>query len=94
MNEQTLPIIKGSITIDPSDPEVIKILSMFTFQCGPIAHIFQKAGYPIPTHAEEEQAYVIAWCLALYQTHGNDWRKVGDETLKALKQSQPPQETP
>jgi hypothetical protein len=86
---KTLPIIEGEITIDPKDPEVIKILSMLCLSCGPIAHIFQRAGYPIPTHAEEEQAHVMAWCLALYKQHGTEWRKVGDEQLKELNTATP-----
>ena len=55
--------------------------------CGPIAHIFQKAGYDIPTHAEEEQAWVIMWMLSKYQEHGENWRAKADEEIKAVRDS-------
>ncbi len=83
----SLPLVTGPITIDPNDPEVLGILSKMCFTCGPIAHIFQKAGYPIPTHAEEEQAHIILWMLGLYRDHGDDWRTKGDAQLRAMKKA-------
>lgn len=82
---KTLPILPGPITIDPADPVVVEILSFICIQCGPIAHIFQKAGYPIPTHAEEEQAHVLLWFLALYRDHGKEWKLEGQKELNRLK---------
>lgn len=89
----TLPIIPGPITIDPADPEVITILSTLCFRAGPVASIFRKAGYPIPTHAEEEQAHVIAWQLAIYQKHGAYWRVKANEELKEILNAAAPQES-
>lgn len=81
---KTLPIVPGKLTFDASDPEVQWILSRMIFTTGPIAHIFQKAGYPIPQHAEEEHAHVTLWMLARYQEHGADWRKKCDVELASL----------
>jgi hypothetical protein len=85
--QKTLPIISGTITIDPSDLEVQWILSRICLACGPIAHIFQRAGYPIPKHAEEEQAQVLLWMLAMYQQHGAGWKAEGDKQLRALNEA-------
>jgi hypothetical protein len=85
MSSPTLPIIPGELHIDPADPEVQRILGTVCFIAGPIAHIFQKAGYPIPTHAEEEQAHILLWMLALYQKYGaQEWRAKGDEELRGI----------
>lgn len=82
---KTLPLVSGRITIDPSDHEVQAILGWPCFRCGPIAHIFQAAGYPIPKHAEEEQAHVLLWLLGLRRDHGDAWMRAGNEQLKALQ---------
>ena len=79
-----LPLTSGPITIDPSDPEVQWILSRTLLYCARYAHVFQKAGYPIPTHAEEEQMHILLWMLGLYRDHGTDWRKEGHAILVAL----------
>jgi len=81
----SLPIVPGPITIDPSDPEVQWILSKTCLSCGPMAHVFQRAGYPIPRHAEEEQAHVLLWMLSRYKQNGADWREKADDELRALK---------
>ena len=82
---RTLPIVPGKLTIDPSDPEVQWILSKTCLDCAPMAHIFQRAGYPIPTHAEEEQMHILLWMLARYQEHGAGWRGLADEELRTLR---------
>lgn len=81
---KTLPIVPGKITIDPADPEVQWILSLTCINCGPMAHIFQRAGWPIPRHAEEEQMHILLWLLGRYQEHGPDWRKKCDVELASL----------
>lgn len=83
----SLPLVTGAITIDPADPEVLDILSKLAFVCAPIAHIFQRAGYPIPTHAEEEQGHIIMWMLGMYRDHGKDWRTKANVTLNALRKA-------
>lgn len=80
-----IKLIKGPITVNPDDPEVMKIVSTPCFDASPIAHILQRAGYPIKTHAEEEQGFVILWMLSLYQEHGIKWRDEGQKILNSLK---------
>lgn len=75
------------ITIDTDDPEIRWILSRMIFTTGPIAHIFQAAGQPIPHKAEEEQVAVFIWMIQKYQEHGKDWKERGDEELRALRDS-------
>ncbi len=83
----SLPLVTGAITIDPADSEVLDILSKLSFVCAPIAHIFQRAGYPIPTHAEEEQGHIIMWMLGMYRDHGKEWRTKANATLNALRKA-------
>lgn len=84
MSDQTLPILKEKLAIDPTDPEVVWILSKTCLTCAPMAHIFQRAGYPIPRHAEEEQAHILLWMLGMYQKHGMEWRGYADNQLRDL----------
>ena len=84
MKPKTLPIIDEKLSIDPKDPEILVILSTMCFRACPIAEVFRKGGYPIPTHAEEEQAHIIAWYLAMYQRHGKEWRVQANQELKAI----------
>lgn len=87
------PLVTGLITIDPTDPEWTEILSTLCLTCGPIAHVFQKAGYDIRRRAEQEQGFVLMWLLSLYRDHGKEWRNEGQiklneiqsETLSAVK---------
>lgn len=81
----SLPIVPGKITIDPADPEVQWILSKTCLSCSPMAHIFQRAGYPITKHAEEEQMHILLWMLARYQQHGIGWRELADDELRELR---------
>lgn len=71
--------------LDPSDPELLEILSFTCIDCARFAHVLQAAGYPIPRKAEAEQAHVLLWMLSLYHTHGKEWRTKGSEFLKALR---------
>ncbi len=80
----SLPIVPGTIMLDPADPEILFILSKTCLSCGPMAHVFQRAGYPIPTHAEEEQAHILLWMLARYQQHGIGWRAKADDELRSM----------
>ncbi len=80
------PAVPCSLSFDPSDPEVMWILGRPCFVCGPIAHILQAGGHPIPKHAEEEQAAVIVWMLEKYQQHGReDWKRKADEELVEIR---------
>lgn len=79
--------MSGSLTIDPSDPEVIAICSLLCFQCGPIADHLRAAGLDIKRKAEDEQAKVILWVLGRYQIHGAEWRSKIGADIRAMKDS-------
>ena len=53
------------------------------FWCGPLAHVFQAAGYDIPKKAEAEQAFIIHWLVKLVLQHGSEWRTVARIELDA-----------
>lgn len=57
------------------------------FQCGPIAHVLQSVGHPIPKKAEAEQASVMIWLIQKYQEHGDGWRGKVDAELAALRKA-------
>jgi hypothetical protein len=78
------PLHAESITIDPTDPEVLDILSMLSFTAGPYAAHLRKCGYQIKQKIEVEQATVMLWWLSLYQKHGKDWREKGAQELREL----------
>lgn len=77
-------LVTGCVTIDPADPEVLEVLGTVCFVAGPIAHVFQRAGYDVPKKAEAEQGAVILWMLSLKRDHGKDWREKGDEILRGI----------
>lgn len=65
---------------------VTEALSMLVFNTGPIAHIFRSAGHqPIPRKIEAEQAFVLRWAVKLALQHGADWKRVGEEEIRALQ---------
>lgn len=66
--------MKPTLSIDPTDPEILWILGLMCFQCGPIAEVLRYAGEPIPRKAESEQAIVMIWLIQKYQEHGEGWR--------------------
>lgn len=83
----TLPLVEGPITIDPKDPEVHAILSLMIFRTGPLAHVLQGHGYPIPCRAEDEQLHVLLWLLGLHRDHGANigWRTAADNYIRAMR---------
>lgn len=85
MNPDTMTDEEKPITFNPNDEEVQWILGRPAFMCGPIAHIFQAAGYKIKTRCEDEQAFVLTWMLRTYLKHGNEWRVQGDLELAGLR---------
>lgn len=70
---------------DEMNEELLEILGMPNFQCGPIAHVMQSAGAAIPKKAEAEQAHVLLKLLSLYASHGSAWRKHAGEWLHDLQ---------
>ena len=77
-------LVTGPITIDPSDPVWLEILSFTCLDCSPIAHKLQAAGHPITHKAEHEQAHVLLWMLSLYRDHGHEWRREGAKQVNAM----------
>ncbi len=77
-------LIRGTITLDPADAEVLEILSIVCITCGPIAHALRRGGYDIKTRAENEQGAVLLWMLSLYRDHGKAWRDEGQKLLNAM----------
>lgn len=60
-------------------------LSMMMWNTGPIASLLRVGGADIPRKAELEQAHVLHWTTHLVLKHGDDWRKIGDEHLKSIR---------
>lgn len=89
-----LPPLSGSLSFDPSDPEIHAILGSPCFWCAPIAHILRAAGHPIKPKAEDEQAAVIVWLIRKYQEHGEGWRKKVDAELNAFRRANASMEQP
>lgn len=67
-------------------PELLEILGMQNFNCCPMAHAFQAAGYDIPKKTEAEQAFILHWLTTLALKHGADWRiHAGEELGRVIK---------
>lgn len=72
---------------DEMNADLLEILGMPNFQCGPIAHVMQAAGEAIPKKAEAEQAHVLFKLLSFYAVHGPDWRRHAEEWLLRMRQT-------
>lgn len=60
-------------------------LSLMMWKTGPIAGALRIGGADIPRKAELEQAHVLHWATHLVLKHGDDWRKIGEEQLKSIR---------
>jgi hypothetical protein len=54
-------------------PALAHILGFPNFRTGPIAHVFQQAGFKIATKCEAEQAFVLDRLIRAVLTHGEGW---------------------
>ncbi len=54
-------------------PELEHALGFMNFRTGPIAHIYQAAGYDIKSRAEPEQAFVLDRFIRAVIQHGEGW---------------------
>ncbi len=70
-----------------SSQEIKDILGMMVFECSPIAHGFQAAGYDIPKRVEDEQAFVLHWLLLIALQHGPSWREIAAKRLNDVLQA-------
>lgn len=66
---------------DEMNDDLLEILGMPNFVCGPIAHVMQAAGADIPKKSESEQAHVLLKLLSFYAQHGPGWRQHAAEWL-------------
>ncbi|MFT0167541.1 hypothetical protein ACLKMY_00735 [Paraburkholderia mimosarum] len=71
---------------DEITPELREVLGWPNFRCGPVAHVFQAAGYDIAERAEDEQAFVLHWFVKLVLRHGADWWSVASDELSSLQE--------
>lgn len=53
--------------------ELEDALSYMNFQTGPIAHVFQAAGFPVRRRCEAEQAFVLDRMIRAVLVHGEGW---------------------
>lgn len=74
------------IPVPPLDNEVRWILGRPNFVTGPFADLLRAAGHKIERKCEDEQAYTIHFWLTMYGQHGQEWRRVVDETLEPVRQ--------
>lgn len=64
-------------------PTLEHVLGFMNFRTGPIAHVFQAAGFPIPTKCEAEQAFVLDRMIRAVLEHGDTWSEVFTADIKA-----------
>lgn len=70
-----------------------EILGIPNFQCGPMAHAYQKIGefsgddgLPLEKRAEDEQAFILHKLVGFWFEHGDGWREPAiDEIDRAAK---------
>jgi hypothetical protein len=64
-------------------PALEHVLGFPNFRTSPIAHVFQKAGFSIPTKSEAEQAFVLDRMIRAVLTHGEGWADVFGADVRA-----------
>jgi len=64
----------------------VEVFGRPNFSCARISHVLIKAGvYEKGEYkAEYEQAVYIHWASNLLENHGENWKQVGNETIKKL----------
>lgn len=67
-------------------PEAYEVLQLMPWMTAPIAHLLVKDGHKIPAKCEEEQAYVMRWCLNFVISHGAGWRDAAIAETKLIKE--------
>jgi hypothetical protein len=64
-------------------PALEHVLGTMNFRTSPVAHVFQKAGFAIPTKCEAEQAFVLDRMIRAVLTHGEGWADVFNDDIRA-----------
>lgn len=80
------PALAGGVRLPDEMTLAIKdALSIMFWSSGNLARAYRAVGFTIPTKAEEEQAFVLWRTLRFAVEHGDNWRKVASDELKALR---------
>ncbi len=69
---------------DALDDDLIEILGMPNFSCGPCADVLRASGSNIPRRAEAEQAHMIFYLLGRYAKYGSAWRANAETELQDM----------
>ncbi|MDB5978691.1 MAG: hypothetical protein JWR07_5451 [Nevskia sp.] len=78
-----LPVEPQLIYPPTMTPLLAHVMGFPNFHTGPIAHVFQKAGFDIPTKCEAEQAFVLDRMIRAVLTHGEGWAAAFEDDLRA-----------
>lgn len=65
-------------------PAVKEVLELLNFRTGPIAHVYQKAGFEMKHRCEEEQSFVLHRFLGFALKHKDNWKAVAEAELQRL----------
>ena len=75
--------VTGLIYPATMTPLLEHVLGFPNFRTGPIAHVFQKAGFAIKKKCEAEQAFVLDRMIRAVLEHGEKWAEVFESDLRA-----------
>ena len=64
--------------------DLADILGRPCFTAIHICELFRRSGTVIEERAEAEQAFMIHWLLKLYLRHGEGWRDVAQNQMRAM----------
>lgn len=64
--------------------DLADILGRPCFACSGLASVLRKSGLKIATKAEAEQAAVLHWMLLRFFRHGDEWRVIAHQEMKAM----------
>lgn len=78
-----LPVEPQLVYPPTMTPTLKHVLGFPNFRTGPIAHVFQAAGFAIPTKCEAEQAFVLDRMIRAVLTHGEGWADAFTADLRA-----------
>ncbi|MGI3901262.1 MAG: hypothetical protein ACRYGP_13740 [Janthinobacterium lividum] len=65
--------INAAVLPSEITPEIVEVLGLPNFRCGPIADVYRAAGHEIERQSEKEQAFVLFHFLHFVLRHGAGW---------------------
>jgi hypothetical protein len=80
-----LPKVESETWPDTLDGDLRNILGMMCFEFISLSRVYRAAGYEIPKHAEDEQAFFLHKFLGFWFEHGAEWRRAAGEELKEVR---------